>query len=354
MEREPNTQYVLSLSYGKDSIACIEACRQLGYPLDRIVHAEVWATDDIPADLPPMVDFKAQADKIILERYGIVVEHVCATDKSSQAVNVERERERERETSSVSEATTAFSTQSTPTQTQSAKSSSPSETASTVSPCELDRGATQDLKSPPLPKLPKLTYEKMFYKKYTSKSKSGGISMLRFPTAQRTVVPKPQNTPFSECAAQGAKINTVQYLGIAADEPERIARHSKKKGIVLPLVDIGWDEAYCRKWCEANGLLSPTYTTSMRGGCWFCPNQGIDQLRLLRANYPDLWALLLKWDNDSPVSFRADGHTVHDFDERFAAEEKGTVPKSKFKWSMLDELKEQTKTIEEILTKGSD
>lgn len=78
MTRNPNTQYILSLSYGKDSLACIEAIRQLGLPLDRIVHAEVWATDTISADLPPMVEFKAKADKIIKERYGIDVEHICA------------------------------------------------------------------------------------------------------------------------------------------------------------------------------------------------------------------------------------------------------------------------------------
>lgn len=78
MQREPNTEYILSLSYGKDSLACLEAIKQLGYPLDRIVHAEVWATDTIPADLPPMIDFKAHADKIIKERYGYTVEHVCA------------------------------------------------------------------------------------------------------------------------------------------------------------------------------------------------------------------------------------------------------------------------------------
>lgn len=80
MTREPNTQYVLSLSYGKDSLACLEAIRILGLPLDRIVHAEVWATDTIPADLPPMVEFKKKADEIILKRYGIVVEHICAVE----------------------------------------------------------------------------------------------------------------------------------------------------------------------------------------------------------------------------------------------------------------------------------
>ena len=78
IERQHNTEYILSLSYGKDSIACLFAIEQLGWPLDRIVHAEVWATDTIPADLPPMVEFKAKADAIIKGRWGVEVEHVCA------------------------------------------------------------------------------------------------------------------------------------------------------------------------------------------------------------------------------------------------------------------------------------
>lgn len=69
-------EHVLSLSYGKDSLACLGAIEELGWPLDRIVHAEVWATDDIPADLPPMVEFKAKADEIIKRRWGIEVEHI--------------------------------------------------------------------------------------------------------------------------------------------------------------------------------------------------------------------------------------------------------------------------------------
>lgn len=150
----------------------------------------------------------------------------------------------------------------------------------------------------------------------------------------------PSKKEFSKSAlTQGADINIVQYLGIAADEPERIARHTRD-GIKLPLVDIGWDESYCRQWCEERNLLSPIYTTATRGGCWFCHNQSIDQLRLLRKNYPEYWQLLLKWDLDSPVFFRPDGHTVHDFDKRFEAEERGLVPTNKkFRWKMLDEQK---------------
>lgn len=154
---------------------------------------------------------------------------------------------------------------------------------------------------------------------------------------KRELVSEVKDKLFSKSSlAQGADTNIVQYLGIAADEPERIKRHTRP-GIILPLVKIGWNEAYCRQWCEENDLLSPIYTTSARGGCWFCHNQSVEQLRLLRKNYPDLWELLLKWDWDSPVNFHPDGRTVHDFDLRFYAEDLGLVPTDrKFRWAMLD------------------
>jgi len=71
-------EYVASISYGKDSLAMLEVIHQNKLPLTRIIHAEIWATKDIPADLPPMVDFKNKADKIILDRYGIEVERVSS------------------------------------------------------------------------------------------------------------------------------------------------------------------------------------------------------------------------------------------------------------------------------------
>ena len=155
--------------------------------------------------------------------------------------------------------------------------------------------------------------------------------------AQRGLVSPTERGVFSKSSlAQGADTNIVQYLGIAADEPERIKRHTRP-GIVLPLVEIGWDEAYCRKWCDENDLLSPIYTTATRGGCWFCPNQSVQQLRLLRRDYPEHWALMLKWDADSPFTFHADGHTVHDFETRFALEDAGKIPTDRtFRWEMLD------------------
>jgi len=147
------------------------------------------------------------------------------------------------------------------------------------------------------------------------------------------------NAPLAKPEHDGRKINIVHYVGIAADEPKRIAKHMPKKDKVLPLVQMGWDEALCGLEATYMDMLSPAYTDGkLRDGCWFCHNQSVDSLRRLRHDYPDLWALLMKWDNDSPVTYHPDGHTVHDFDKRFQMEDEMLIdPTEPFFWKMLDE-----------------
>jgi len=107
----------------------------------------------------------------------------------------------------------------------------------------------------------------------------------------------------------------------------------------MPLVQIGWDEDLCGLCATYLDMLSPTYKNSNRDGCWFCHLQSINSLRLLRRNHNDLWQKLLKIDTDSPVTFKSDGKTVHDFDKRFMAEDLKLVPTDrKFRWKMLDSL----------------
>ncbi len=249
-------EHILSLSYGKDSLACLGAIEELGWPLDRIVHAEVWATDTIPADLPPMVEFKAKADRIIKERWGIEVEHIKS----------------------------------------------------------------------------KNSYEHYFYKLRTRDRKDHPSSIWGFPFQRGAWC----NSRCKVRPLNSVTKNSIQYIGIASDEPNRFHNLTETKR--SPLVEAGWTEAMCRKWCEDNDLLSPIYTTATRGGCWFCHNQGVDQLRLLRRNYPEYWALLLKWDKDSPVTFKPDGHTVQDFDRRFALEDEGLIrPTDKWRWDYLED-----------------
>lgn len=145
-----NTQYILSLSYGKDSLACLEAIRLLGLPLDRIVHAEVWATDTIPADLPPMVEFKKKADCIIKERYGIEVEHITAIDKTSGAFHARNNFINGCQKEDMLDV--FMDSQS-----------------------YVDHGMLIDSSNLLFGQYPKLTYEKLFYRKYKSIEKSNRI-----------------------------------------------------------------------------------------------------------------------------------------------------------------------------------
>lgn len=231
-------EYIASLSYGKDSIAMLEVIKQHDMPLDRIVHVEIMATDTIPADLPPMMEFKSKADKIIKERYGIEVEHLHS---------------------------------------------------------------------------PK-SYEDCFYTKYGEKSKCYG-EYYGFPCIKKPWCTSKLKTNLLKKLEK----NAIMYIGIAADEPNRFHNLTDRKH--SPLVEHGIVEAEARQICMNLDLLSPIYTQSARGGCWFCHNQPLGQLRLLRKQYPEYWELMLKWDIDSPVTFKPDGKTVHDLDRRFAAED---------------------------------
>ena len=252
------TEYIASISYGKDSLAMLEVIKQHGMPLDRIVHVEIMATDTIPADLPPMMEFKAKADRIIKERYGIEVEHLHS----------------------------------------------------------------------------RWNFNSRFYSTITSRAKPEYAGRIRgFPlTLGRWCARDLKQAELNKLRSA----DVIQYVGIASDEPNRFSQLTDK--LRSPLVEAGWAEFMCREWCEESDLLSPIYTTSQRGGCWFCPVQPATELRKIRKNYPEYWEMMLKWDTDSPVTFHADGHTVHDFDRRFRLEDEGfiTTDDKVFRWDMLD------------------
>jgi len=232
-------QYIASLSYGKDSLAMLEVIKENAMPLDRIVHVEVMATPTISADLPPMVEFKGHADKVIKKRYGIEVERLKAVK----------------------------------------------------------------------------SYEECFYYVKSGRSSHNVGSIYGFPYCIGAWC----NSRLKVNILKTLHKNNITYIGIASDEPNRF--HSLSDIKRSPLVEHDIGEAWCREWCEKNNLLSPIYTTATRGGCWFCHNQNAQQLRLLRQNYPEYWALMMKWDSDSPVTFKPNGMTIHDYDNMFQFEE---------------------------------
>lgn len=118
-----------------------------------------------------------------------------------------------------------------------------------------------------------------------------------------------------------AKTNIVQYIGIAADEPRRLAKLTENRMSLL--AKYGYTEQMAKQLCATHGLLSPIYTTGTRGGCWFCPNCKIQHFVNLRRNHPELWAELVELShtpNLCSYGFKY-GLTVQEVEKRMNAEE---------------------------------
>lgn len=280
--QDKQTQYIARISHGKDSLKMLDVIVSRGLRLDRITTTDVWATNTIRGEHPKMVQFKEQADEYIWKKYRIEVEHLCAT-KDGEKVTYEK-------------------------------------LFYHIPKCK-GRGGPADRAAP--------SRIQGFPAQTGSWCKKLKIDYIRLP-------PHPSLQAHTANGSQQTDRDIVEYLGIAADEPKRFGQLNDKKR--APLVEFGIEEGLCGLYCHYEGILAPSYGTSCRDGCWMCHNQGVNQLRHLRKDYPQLWELLLKWDKDSPVCFHADGHTVHDFDLRFQWEDERLIfPGEPFRWKMLRE-----------------
>ena len=128
----------------------------------------------------------------------------------------------------------------------------------------------------------------------------------------------------AEIAGGSRRVKTriVQYVGIAADEPLRLARLTGNK--VSLLAKYGYTEQMAKQLCAAHGLLSPIYATGTRGGCWFCPNCRLQQFINLRRSHPELWAELVELShtpNLCSYGFKY-GKTLQEIERRMDWEER--------------------------------
>lgn len=97
--------------------------------------------------------------------------------------------------------------------------------------------------------------------------------------------------------------DTISYVGIALDEPKRLARLDGTSKISL-LAKYGLTEADAQKLCVENGLLSPIYEHCRRNGCWFCPNASDAELRHMITHHPEMFARLIEWEKEDNVFHR--------------------------------------------------
>jgi hypothetical protein len=106
-------------------------------------------------------------------------------------------------------------------------------------------------------------------------------------------------------------------LGIAADEKDRLLTNAANNKVsLLELLRV--EEYMTYSLCTQEDLLSPTYSFSYRGGCWFCPNQKIQELELLYRCFPHLWEELMtiqKMPNKVQEKFNRT-QTLYDIEEQ--------------------------------------
>ena len=135
------------------------------------------------------------------------------------------------------------------------------------------------------------TYVGLFTGRVTRGPKKGMVRS--FPICGRCAVQRDCKIKPIEQYKKSLPSGTMQYVGIASDEQERMLRLDGNQKISL-LDKYNCTEQDAKELCRQAGLLSPVYEFTDRGGCWFCPNAKKAELRHLYDHHPDLWARMLE------------------------------------------------------------
>lgn len=165
---------------------------------------------------------------------------------------------------------------------------------------------------------PNTTFNKWFYGEFTKGKNKGRIRGMPFVIGHSWCCREFKVKPMERLQTKG----DVVYLGIAYDEKERIQKDTKYK---YPLVDWKITEQDCRNYLERIDMLNPLYDKFNRIGCWCCPKQSLNSLRILYRDYPKLWEKLKQYEKDSPHGFRTkDRESLIELETKFKEENKQT------------------------------
>ena len=139
--------------------------------------------------------------------------------------------------------------------------------------------------------------------------------------------------------------NIIQCIGLAADEGYRFDReHNQDPNHRHPLLEWGWTEADCLKYCYDHGHdWEGLYKIFNRVSCWCCPLKSLDEYRKLRKHFPDLWEQLQDMDKRSWNQFLKT-YSAEELDVRFQLEDEweaqGLTPNARTK-AFREALKER-------------
>lgn len=127
--------------------------------------------------------------------------------------------------------------------------------------------------------------------------------------------------------------DAVVYIGIAADEPDRLAKE-RKEYKRFPLAEWGVDEKTALQGCYAAGFEwlengHRLYDLLDRVSCWCCTNKNLRELRNIRHYLPEYWERLKDLQRRTDRPMKGESKSVFDLDARFAAEDEAQKRQTK-------------------------
>ena len=118
----------------------------------------------------------------------------------------------------------------------------------------------------------------------------------------------------------------VEYVGVAADERERINRERHGNRIkIYPLVEWEMTEKDCLEYCYSKGWHwnengYELYDLLDRVSCKYCRNKNLKELRNIYHFMPNVWQKLKELQDKVKMPYK-DGKTIHDIETRFINED---------------------------------
>lgn len=139
---------------------------------------------------------------------------------------------------------------------------------------------------------------------------------------------------------QSLNVQTVDYVGIAADDTQRFEKE-KSPERRLPLVDWGMTEENCLQYCYTYGIRWMEKSTVPDSGdfdlyeildrvsCWCCTNKNLKELRNIYTYLPQYWEKLreLQRKIERPYKgfYKGNPRGVFELESRFLKEMRGEV-----------------------------
>lgn len=118
----------------------------------------------------------------------------------------------------------------------------------------------------------------------------------------------------------------VEYVGVAADERQRINRERNGNRVkIYPLVEWEMAEIDCLEYCYYKGWHwnengYELYDLLDRVSCKYCKNKNLKELRNIYHFMPDVWQELKELQDKVQMPYKGN-KTIHDIETRFITED---------------------------------